>query len=123
MSLQKLDKKRIALLVSISNFETWWAYYSMSSGNAFQREVKEHAKQLLKNIYELSKLDPGIIDKDTIQYEEVKTGFSIKDTLAGLEDWAEGDAQVPFKTFMQSKLFFTFKTTWINSPTYLGFFV
>jgi class 3 adenylate cyclase len=108
MSLQKLDKKRIALLVSISNFETWWAYYSMSSGNAFQREVKEHAKQLLKNIYELSKLDPGIIDKDTIQYEEVKTGFSIKDTLAGLEDWAEGDAQVPFKTFMQSKLFFTF---------------
>jgi len=108
MSLQKLDKKRIALLVSISNFETWWAYYSMSSGNAFQQEVKEHAKHLLKNIHELSKLDPGIIDKDTINYTEVKTGFSIQDTLSGLKDWAEGNAQVPFETFMQSKLLFTF---------------
>jgi len=108
MALRKLDKKRIALIVSISDFETYWAYYSMSSGNAFQREVKERAKHLLKNIYELSKLDPGIIDKDTIQYTEVKTGFSIQDTLSGLKDWAEGNAQVPFKTFMQSKLFFTF---------------
>jgi len=108
MALQKLGKKRMTLLVSISTFETYWAYYSMSSGNTYQQEVKESAKYLLKNIYELSKLDPGIIDKDTIKYQEVKTGFSIQDTLSGLKDWAEGNAQVPFTTFMQSKLFFTF---------------
>jgi hypothetical protein len=64
MALQKLNNKLMTLLVSISNFETYWAYYSMSSGNAFQKEVKDNAKHLLKNIYELSKLDPGIIDKD-----------------------------------------------------------
>jgi class 3 adenylate cyclase len=108
MASKRLDKKRMALLLSISIFETWWAYYSMSSGNAFQQDVKQHAKHLLKNIDELSKLDPGIIDRDIIGYKEVKTGFSIQDTLSGLKDWAEGDAQVPFKTFMQSKLFFTF---------------
>ena len=108
MALQTLDKKRMDLLVSISTFETWWAYYSMTSGNAFQKEVKERGKHLLKSIYELSKLDPGIIDKDTIKYEEVKTGFTIQDTLSGLKDWAEGNAQVPFGTFMQSKVFFAF---------------
>ena len=108
MALQELDEKRITLLVSISNFETYWAYYSMSSGNAFQKEVKAYTKYLLKNIYALSKLDPGIIDKDTIHYNEVKTGFSIQDTLSGLQDWAKGDSIVPFTTFMQSKVFFIF---------------
>lgn len=108
MSLKRLDKKRVASLVSISTFETWWAYYSMSSGNLFQQEVKEYAKHFLKNIRELSKLDPGIIDEDTIQYEQVKTGFTLQDTLAALEDWAQGNAQVPFETFMQSKLFIAF---------------
>ncbi len=108
MALQNLDEKRITLLVSISNFETCWAYYSMSSGNAFQKEVKASAKYLIENIYVLSKLDPGIINKDTIHYNEVKTGFSIQDTLSALNDWAEGDSTVPFTTFMQSKLFFAF---------------
>jgi len=108
MALQQLNKKRMALLLSISSFETNWAYYSMSSGNMHQQEVKESAKYLLDNIYELSRLDPDIINKDTIQYSEVKTGFSIQDTLSGLKDWAEGDSQVPFTTFMQSKLLFAF---------------
>ena len=98
----------MTLLVSILAFETYWAYYSMSSGNVYEREVKESAKYLLKNIYELAKLDPGIIDKETINYQEVKTGFSIQDTLKDLRDWAEGNAEVPFATFMQSKVFFTF---------------
>lgn len=108
MALRKLDKKRIALLVSISDFETYWAYYSMSSGNAFQQEVKQYANYLLDNIYELAKLDPGIIDADTITFQQVKGNFSVQDTLSGLKDWAAGDAQVPFGTFMQSKVFFTF---------------
>ena len=108
MPLSQLNKKRMTLLVSISTFETYWAYYSMSSGNVYQREVKESAKYLLKHVHELSKLDPGIIDKETINYQEVKTGFSIQDTLKDLRDWAEGNAEVPFTTFMQSKLFFTF---------------
>lgn len=106
--MKRLDKKRVALLISISYFETWWAYYSMSSGNLFQQEVKEHAKYLLNNIHELSKLDPAIIDEDKIQYEQVKTGFTLQDSLSALEDWAQGNSQVPFETFMQSKLFFAF---------------
>ncbi len=108
MAFQQLDEKRVTLLLSISSFETYWAYYSMSSGTAFQQEVKDSAKYLLKNIDELSKLEPGIIDKNTIKYNEVKTGLSIQDTLLGLKDWAEGNSQVPFATFMQSKVFFTF---------------
>ena len=108
MPFRALDKKRIALLLSISDFETWWAYYSMTSGNAFQQEVKQHAKQLLDSIHELSKLDPLIVDNDALNYRDAKTGFTIQDTLTGLRHWVNGSDKVPFKTFMRSKVFFAF---------------
>jgi len=107
-SSKQLHNKQMTLLVSILAFETYWAYYSMSNSIAYEKEVKDSAKFLLKNIDGLAKLDKGIVDKEALNYHEVKTGFSIEDTLKDLRDWAEGNAEVPFTTFMQSKVFLFF---------------
>lgn len=106
--LEDLDEKRATALLSILSFENFWAYYSMSSGNVYKKEVKDSANHLFEKIRELAKIDKGILDKKDLNYTEAKTGFTVEETFEDLKKWAEGDTEVPFSTFMQSKVLLFF---------------
>jgi class 3 adenylate cyclase len=109
MALRKLNKKYVSLLLSVIEFETNWAYYSMSSGNIYQKEVKNAAKYMVKHIDEVSKFDPQVIDKDVIENLEVKVFIKDKmetvNNFLELKKWAEGNSIIPYTTFWQSKFF------------------
>ncbi|MFZ7134120.1 MAG: hypothetical protein ACOWWR_17385 [Eubacteriales bacterium] len=121
MALSKQNKELAELLMSMSNFETFWAYYSMSSGNLYKKEVKELAKIFLKNFDKIYKLYPDIIDNELIM-EKMDTTVTDYTLLKQLKHWAKGTDLVPIDTFIKSKiflLFFFFDKRWYLS-TLLG---
>jgi len=58
----QFNMKRTNLLVSILAFETYWAYYSMSSGKVYVNETKTAAKNMINGLEELTSLDKDMIN-------------------------------------------------------------
>ncbi len=91
-----------SLLVSILAFETYWAYYSMSSGQIYQKAVKEAAKHLLSQIGELASVDSNIVNEKTLHWTESTV---IEDVLNSVRSWADGESDLPYETFLRSRVY------------------
>jgi class 3 adenylate cyclase len=100
---KQLREKELTLFVSILAFETYWAYYSMSSGKVYMKETKEAAKNLLDSLDDLAKSDNGILDYG--KYKISKTDAAvIENILHKLREWVDGALESPYYPLIQSKV-------------------
>lgn len=106
-SSKQLHNKQMTLLVSILAFETYWAYYSMSSGNVYIKETREAAKHLLDSIEELAKFDSGILDYGKYHMSKGDAAV-IEEILHKLRGWADGASELLYYPLMQSKVMLWF---------------
>ncbi len=98
---QLLRAKEMNLLVSILIFETYWAYYSMSSGTLYKKVVRDAAKHLLDSIDELAALHKGILDKKSLNWTDAA---KIEDIVQNIREWLNGGSDLPYETFLRSRV-------------------
>lgn len=96
-----LRDKEMILLVSILTFETYWAYYSMSSGNLYEKVVREAARHLIDSIDKLAALHSDILDKKALKWSDVAKPEEI---IQSLREWTSGVSLLPYETFLQSRV-------------------
>ncbi len=104
----QLNMKRTNLLVSILAFETYWAYYSMSSGKVYVNETKTAAKNMINGLEELTSLDKDMINiKSKMSKGDIVV---VEKILREIKKWAKGSTKSFYEPLMQSKvmLFFYF---------------
>jgi len=106
-SSKQLHNKQMTLLVSILAFETYWAYYSMSSGNVYVKETKGAAKHLFDSIDELAKFDSGILDYKKHNISKTDTAI-IEEILHKLREWVDGNSGFSYQPLMQGKVMLWF---------------
>jgi class 3 adenylate cyclase len=100
---KKLREKQMNLLLSILSFETYWAYFSMSSGNVHITDTKAAAKQLLDSLEALRMLDENILDpRKVIRGVDMQVIDEIFDKL---KKWVGGKMDL-YKPLIQDKVMF-----------------
>ncbi len=99
---EKMKMKMTNLLVSILVFESYWAYYSMSSGNVYIDATKKATKNLCSCIEELTNLDE---DLKTVT-SKIGTGdiAVIEKILIDIKKWARKRKGTVFEPTIQSKV-------------------
>lgn len=106
LSDSQLNMKRTNLLVSILAFETYWAYYSMSSGKVYVDETKKAANNLISSIEEMASLDKEI---STIRSKIGKGDITVIERILGeIKKWAKKRKRTFFEPLMQSKVMLWF---------------
>jgi class 3 adenylate cyclase len=90
-SIRTVRAKRLELLVKILTFEVYWAYFVMSSGYLYQRNVKESAIQLISCIEELRPIDTNFQKVERRHSEHDREVMS--KLLTELKAWANGTIQ------------------------------
>jgi len=106
LSNSQLKTKRTNLLVSVLVFETYWAYYSMSSGNVYVNETKKAANSLISSIEEMASLDKEI---STIKSKISKGDIAVIEKILGeIKKWAKQRKRTFFEPLMQSKVMLWF---------------
>lgn len=98
---KQLYEKQLNLLLSILSFETYWAYFSMSSGNVYMNETKAAARQLIDNLEELHKFDRNILNPRKVISKGDKRVIS--EILDKLRKWSTGKLDF-FQPLMQSRV-------------------
>lgn len=109
----------IALFVSIQAFETYWAYYSMSSGSLYIEQTKEAANNLLNSYEALLGLDKGVLNWKKRLKGDAQI---IENILQSLREWSSGKSELSLQPLIQHKamLFFLFSELKIYLSNRLG---
>ncbi len=95
------EKLEIECVILAQEFETYWAYYLMSSGQLFEDSTRKSARLFLAVYDELVNLD------DTYRYPSILIAWDdaeIDRTVAKLREWAGSSIPWPWEQPFKSRL-------------------
>lgn len=91
---------RVECLALAQNFETYWAYYTQSSGSLFSTECREAASDFLETFDNVAAIDAGYFTGESLS---LGPDTNVPRIANALREWADSQALYPYTGLGESR--------------------